>query len=81
MTKISFQSLLCASASLVASWASPALAQSQPANPADQTPTAGAVAGGIQDIVVTARRREESLQNAPVTVTAMWRFRACTVKR
>ncbi|AUW57009.1 hypothetical protein C1T17_01840 [Sphingobium sp. SCG-1] len=26
--------------------------------------------GGISDIVVTARRREESLQNAPVTVTA-----------
>jgi iron complex outermembrane receptor protein len=30
----------------------------------------GAIQTGIQDIVVTARRREESLQNAPVTITA-----------
>ncbi len=33
-------------------------------------PVNAQAAGGIQDIVVTARRREESLQNAPITVTA-----------
>ena len=70
MTKISFNAVLCASATLMASWASPALAQSQPTSPADQAPATEADRGAIQDIVVTARRREESLQNAPVTVTA-----------
>lgn len=37
---------------------------------ASDAPAASEDQGAIQDIVVTARRREESLQSAPVTVTA-----------
>src|SRR5688572_22929950 len=53
------KSVLCASAAMaVAAEASPALAQA-------------AVEGGvIEEIVVTARKRAESLQSTPVTVTA-----------
>ena len=40
------------------------MAQEEPAPQASE-------AGGIADIVVTARRREESLQDVPVSVTAM----------
>jgi len=38
-----------------------------------QTPPAdtGANSGGLDDIVVTARRREEKLQNVPIAVTAL----------
>lgn len=34
-------------------------------------PAAGGETGGLEDIVVTATRREERLQNVPVTVTAV----------
>jgi iron complex outermembrane receptor protein len=53
--------------------AAPAYAQTNadPAQTAEQAPDTNVEAEtGIKDIVVTARRREESLQNAPVTVTA-----------
>jgi iron complex outermembrane receptor protein len=43
------------------SWAAPSLAQEQPE--ADNV-------SGLQDIVVTARRREENLQDTPVSVVA-----------
>lgn len=52
-----------------------------PAGPADQVPVSttatplaagdGDAANGLQDIVVTAQRREESLQKVPVAVTAI----------
>ncbi|MDB5704749.1 MAG: TonB-dependent receptor [Sphingomonas bacterium] len=51
--------LFCSAACLLAS---PALAQTAPA--AD--PTEEAQTGGLQDIVVTARKRVENLQNIPV---------------
>lgn len=56
--------VLLTTASLVAS--TTAFAQSE--SPAAPAPQAG---GGIQDIVVTARRTEESLQSTPVAVTAL----------
>lgn len=49
--------------------ANPAIAQEASAETSD-APAAADEQGAIQDIVVTARRREESLQSAPVTVTA-----------
>jgi iron complex outermembrane receptor protein len=48
---------------LVAGSAAPVLAQ--------EVPAAAPAAGGLEDIVVTATRREERLQNVPVTVTAL----------
>jgi iron complex outermembrane receptor protein len=54
-------------------WAAPATAQAiDPAPAAAAGPSAETATetGAVQDIIVTARRREESLQNAPVTVTA-----------
>lgn len=63
----SYQTILCAAT--LGSFASmPAYAQTT--LPPEGMPTEQAEASGIQDIVVTARRREESLQSAPVTVTA-----------
>jgi iron complex outermembrane recepter protein len=47
--------------------ANPALAQTQPAS-VDQPQ---AEAGGVQDIVVTARKRAETTQDVPVAVTAI----------
>ncbi|TVV77182.1 TonB-dependent receptor [Sphingomonas solaris] len=38
---------------------------------ANAAPQAGEATGGIQDIVVTARRTEESLQRTPIAVTAL----------
>ncbi|MDF0546514.1 TonB-dependent receptor [Sphingobium sp. H39-3-25] len=40
-------------------------------SPSSTAPTASTNAGGIEDIVVTATRREERLQRVPVTVTAI----------
>jgi len=63
----------CVGAGLLIS-AQAAHAQSAPASPADPqaSPTAAGAqpGGGIQDIVVTARRRSESLQSVPVSITA-----------
>jgi iron complex outermembrane receptor protein len=39
--------------------------------PAAQQPAAGEQGGGLNDIVVTARRRAENLQDVPVAVTAL----------
>jgi iron complex outermembrane receptor protein len=52
-------------ASLLAAYAAPAAAQSQDAGPA----SAGAT--GLEEVVVTARRRAENLQDTPVSVTAL----------
>ncbi len=46
--------------------AAPALAQDAPAQTA-----ASEVVGGLEDIVVTARKRQESVQSVPVAVTAI----------
>ena len=45
--------------------AAPAIAQSNPGEPPVAAPTAG-----VDDIVVTAQRREERLQNVPIAITA-----------
>ncbi|QNA82883.1 TonB-dependent receptor [Sphingomonas sp. So64.6b] len=63
-----FRKALSATTAAGALFAAPALAQTVPEEAhAVEAPESNSA---IQDIVVTARRREESLQNAPVTVTA-----------
>ena len=59
-------------ASLLSSVAS-AQTPATPAPAAPAQPTAADEAGGLQDIIVTARRREETAQNVPVSVTAFSR--------
>jgi iron complex outermembrane receptor protein len=54
--------------SLVLPFALPAFAQTAATNQAAQT--AQAAKGGLEEIVVTAQRREENLQTTPVAVTA-----------
>jgi iron complex outermembrane receptor protein len=57
------------------------LAQSQPPTAAPSGPTASgaaAVPSGLEELVVTARRREEKLQSVPLSVTA---FSAATLER
>jgi len=62
------RNILLASSACFMALAVPAMAQeAPPVPPADDTANEGA---GIEDIIVTARRREESLQSAPITVTA-----------
>lgn len=60
-------SALCGSASLLA--ASSALAQDR--TPAENVSIEEQAGGGFDDIIVTARRKEESLQNVPVAVSAI----------
>jgi iron complex outermembrane receptor protein len=64
---ISVRTLLNASAAIAALTAMPAMAQNAPA--ADQAQQADA-SDGSADIVVTARRREETLLTVPIAVTA-----------
>ena len=56
------KTIYLAAASVLALTTAPAYAQ-------DAAPAAGA--GGLEDIVVTAQRREENLQKVPVAVTAL----------
>lgn len=65
---ISYRSILCAATALGSFAAASAHAQTAP--PTENAAAEHPQTSGIQDIVVTARRREESLQSAPVTVTA-----------
>jgi iron complex outermembrane receptor protein len=58
-----------AGAIVMAAFANPAVAQTATGNVTN--PQAQADNGGLGDIVVTARRREESLQAVPVAVTAL----------
>lgn len=60
--------MLRATSALFVTLAAPAMAQEAPAAPADETKADDG--SGIDEIIVTARRREESLQSAPITVTA-----------
>jgi iron complex outermembrane receptor protein len=73
MRIISARTLLFASAAAVAT-ASPALAQenaaTSPTLPANQQTEDQAPSGGGQDIVVTARKRNEVLLDVPISVTA-----------
>jgi iron complex outermembrane receptor protein len=62
-TNASVRALLCASTAAMALLAAaPAFAQAAPA-PVDQ-------GGSVEEVVVTARKRAESLQDTPVTITA-----------
>lgn len=66
-----FRKFLCASTLLSAAWTAPAFAQAEPtAAPIDS--------GQIDDIVVTARKREESLNEVPLSVSAVT---ATTIER
>src|SRR3546814_8322799 len=71
MTAMTKFDLLAASAIALLS-ASPALAQTDPAAPQDAATDTGAQqdAGGIQDIVVTAQRTSQRLQDVPIAVSA-----------
>ena len=69
MSSVFGQSLLAA-ASLVA-LATPAFAQDNP-------PENDRNAGGVEEIIVTAQKREQNLQDVPVAVTA---FSAATINR
>lgn len=64
-----FRRLLMASAAFAAT---PAMAQDPaPAYAPAKATTAAAPEGGVADIIVTAQRREQSLQNVPIAVTAL----------
>ena len=70
--RISLRALALASAATVCAFAlsSPALAQASTAAPA-ATPAADEASGVVTDIVVTAQRREESLQTVPLSIVAI----------
>jgi iron complex outermembrane receptor protein len=64
MNKVSLRHILMAGGAIVAaSWTSGAMAQSAPAGSTSAT--------ALEEIVVTARRREENLQTTPVAITAV----------
>jgi iron complex outermembrane receptor protein len=62
---------LVTTALCLAGAAVPVTAQAQAAEPGNSDPAAVETRGGLQDIVVTARRRSENLQQVPVAVTAI----------
>ena len=70
---LTLRQAMWASTAIACAMTAPAIAQdtaaAAPAS-ADTTPNPAADEGQIAEITVTARRREESLQNTPVTVTA-----------
>jgi iron complex outermembrane receptor protein len=61
-----FSELLFASAAAVSLFGVPALAQTATADKAET-----AQSGGVEEIVVTARKRSEDLQTTPVSITAI----------
>jgi iron complex outermembrane receptor protein len=63
---IRFSELLFASAAAVSLFGVPALAQTATADKAET-----AQSGGVEEIVVTARKRSEDLQTTPVSITAI----------
>ena len=58
------------SAAVAAVLCAPTIALSQTANPAAQ-PTSAEATGGLAEVVVTAERRSESVQNVPITIQAI----------
>lgn len=68
---MSWKSIVHANVALGAlATATPALAQSTPPPMIAAQDRAAPSPGGLEDIVVTARRREENLQDTPVSITA-----------
>lgn len=65
-----FWAASAATVALCLSMSAPAAAQESPP-PATEAPAQAAEDGGIEDIVVTAQRREERLQDVPVAVSAL----------
>jgi outer membrane receptor protein involved in Fe transport len=68
------RALALAACAAVVSVSDAALAQAAPAAQPAKTPTAQAApadAGGLEEIIITARKREESLQDAPIQVDAI----------
>ncbi|WP_245647550.1 TonB-dependent receptor [Novosphingobium lentum] len=57
--------------SLLALSAAPALAQTKPAADAAAADTADASSGGIAEIVVTAQKKAENLQDVPISIAAV----------
>lgn len=49
----------------------PAAAQGAPQDPESAQLTAGGSAGALEEIIVTARKREESLQQVPISIAAV----------
>ncbi len=66
-TRLSARSILLATVALTAAGSA---AQAQEAGAAPPTPQAAPSTVGLEEIVVTAQRREERLQDTPVAVTA-----------
>ena len=65
VTSVGLRAALCASAAIMFM---PAVAHAQDASPDG---AADADDGGIKEIVVTAQRREENLQDVPLSITAI----------
>jgi outer membrane receptor protein involved in Fe transport len=62
------------SAAVTAILSAPTIALAAPAdlyNPADQSAGPAEAAGGLAEVVVTAQRRAESVQNVPITIQAI----------
>lgn len=71
MTKLNRQLVLTLAASSAIYFATPALAADAPAAPAAPAANPAAAAPDSNAIIVTARRRNESLQTTPVAITAI----------
>ncbi|HTU09590.1 MAG TPA: TonB-dependent receptor [Allosphingosinicella sp.] len=71
-TRLSRAALFSSSTlALLALAASPAHAQEPPADPAAAAPADEREAGTVEEIVVTAQRRSENMQNVPIAITAV----------
>ncbi len=60
-----------AASTAAASFCTPAVVQARPAAPLQASSIGGGQSDGIEEIVVTARKREEASQDVPVSLTAL----------